>query len=68
MHNLLHSFGVIFKKGLGSKVNISTAFHTWKYGQEEHTIHTLDDILMACVIDFKGYRDDHLPLIESLAI
>ncbi|WMV55004.1 hypothetical protein MTR67_048389 [Solanum verrucosum] len=30
----------------------------------ERTIHTLDDILRACVIDFKGSWEVHLPLIE----
>ncbi|WMV19535.1 hypothetical protein MTR67_012920 [Solanum verrucosum] len=34
------------------------------YSQAECTIHTLEDILRACVIDFKGNWDDHLPLIE----
>ncbi|WMV30388.1 hypothetical protein MTR67_023773 [Solanum verrucosum] len=33
-------------------------------GQAEHTIQTLEDVLRACVIDFKGNWDDHLPLIE----
>ena len=33
-------------------------------GQAERTIQTLEDILRACVIDFKGSWDDHLPLIE----
>ncbi|WMV24150.1 hypothetical protein MTR67_017535, partial [Solanum verrucosum] len=32
--------------------------------QEEHTIQTLEDMLRACVNDFKGSWDDHLPLIE----
>ncbi|WMV58020.1 hypothetical protein MTR67_051405 [Solanum verrucosum] len=52
------------QKGLGSKVNLSTAFHSQKDGQAEHTIQTLEDMLRACVIDFKGNWDDHLPLIE----
>ncbi|WMV19865.1 hypothetical protein MTR67_013250, partial [Solanum verrucosum] len=30
----------------------------------ERTIQTLEDMLKACVIDFKGNWDDHLPLIE----
>ncbi|WMV45859.1 hypothetical protein MTR67_039244 [Solanum verrucosum] len=32
--------------------------------QAECTIQTLEDMLRACVIDFKGNWDDHLPLIE----
>ncbi|CAN4106287.1 unnamed protein product [Withania somnifera] len=47
---------------------------TWKWdminmdfitdGQAERTIQTLEDMLRACVLDFKGSWDDHLPLIE----
>ncbi|XP_049373445.1 uncharacterized protein LOC125838428 [Solanum verrucosum] len=33
-------------------------------GQAERTIQTLEDMLRACVIDFKGNWKDHLPLIE----
>ena len=33
-------------------------------GQAHHTIHTLEDILISCVIDIKGTWDDHLCLIE----
>ncbi|KAF3617611.1 hypothetical protein FXO37_34562 [Capsicum annuum] len=32
--------------------------------QVERTIQTREDMLRACVIDFKGSLDDHLPLIE----
>ncbi|WMV14317.1 hypothetical protein MTR67_007702 [Solanum verrucosum] len=53
-----------FQKGLGSNVNLSTAFHPQTNGQAERTIQTLEDMLRACVIDFKGNWDDHLPLIE----
>ena len=33
-------------------------------GQEECTIHSLEDMLRDSVIDFKDSRDDHLSLIE----
>ncbi|KAH0684667.1 hypothetical protein KY289_022419 [Solanum tuberosum] len=36
----------------------------WADGQEQRTIKTLEDMLRACVINFKGNWDDHLPLIK----
>ncbi|WMV38319.1 hypothetical protein MTR67_031704 [Solanum verrucosum] len=53
-----------FQSWLGTQVKLSTAFHPQKDGQAERTIQTLEDMLRACVIDFKGNWDDHLPLIE----
>ncbi|XP_019239167.1 PREDICTED: uncharacterized protein LOC109219182 [Nicotiana attenuata] len=40
------------------------AFHPQMEGQAERTIQILEDMLRACVLDFKGNWDDHLPLIE----
>ncbi|WMV41364.1 hypothetical protein MTR67_034749 [Solanum verrucosum] len=42
-----------FQKGLGTRVKISMTFHPQTDGQEECTIQTLEDMLRACVIDFK---------------
>lgn len=53
-----------FQKGLGTQVNLSTVFHPHTDGQAERTIQTLEDMIRACVLDFKGNWDDHLPLIE----
>ncbi|XP_070054171.1 uncharacterized protein [Nicotiana tomentosiformis] len=53
-----------FQKGLGTQVNLSTAFHSQTDGQVERTIQIVKDMLRACVLDFKGSWDDHLPLIE----
>ena len=51
-------------KGLGSKVNLSNVFHPQKYLQVEHITQTLEDILKACVIEFNGNLDDHIPRME----
>jgi len=53
-----------FRKGLGTKVKLRTTFHPQNDGQAERTIQNLKGMLKACVIDFKGNWDDHLPLIE----
>jgi len=57
-------FWKAFQKGLGTNVKLSTTFHPQMDGQAEWTIQTLEDMLRASVIDFKGNWDDHLPLIE----
>ena len=53
-----------FQKGLGTNVKLSIAFHPQMDGQAEHTIQTLEDMLRACIVDFKGNWDKHLPLVE----
>ncbi|GKE44159.1 putative reverse transcriptase domain-containing protein [Tanacetum coccineum] len=52
------------QKALGTKLNMSTAYHPETDGQSEHTIQTLEDMLRACVMDFGGSWDTHLSLVE----
>ncbi|KAL5565427.1 hypothetical protein UlMin_028591 [Ulmus minor] len=42
----------------------STAFHPQTDGQSERTIQTLEDMLRACVMDFKRTWNHYLPLVE----
>ncbi|GJY83187.1 putative reverse transcriptase domain-containing protein [Tanacetum coccineum] len=53
-----------FQKALGMRLNMSTAYHPQTDGQSERTIQTLEDMLRACVIDFGGSWDVHLPLAD----
>ncbi|GJW13628.1 putative reverse transcriptase domain-containing protein [Tanacetum coccineum] len=52
------------QEALGTRLDMSTAYYPQIDGQSERTIHTLEDMLRACVLDFEGSWDVHLPLVE----
>nr|GEY21341.1 putative reverse transcriptase domain-containing protein [Tanacetum cinerariifolium] len=52
------------QEALGTRLDMSTAYHPETDGQSERTIQTLEDMLRACVIDFGGSWDRHFPLVE----
>ncbi|GJZ20479.1 putative reverse transcriptase domain-containing protein [Tanacetum coccineum] len=52
------------QNALGTQLDMSTTYHPETNGQSERTIQTLEDMLRACVIDFRKGWDKHLPLIE----
>ncbi|GKA69941.1 putative reverse transcriptase domain-containing protein [Tanacetum coccineum] len=57
-------FWQTMQKALGTRLDMSTAYHPQTDGQSERTIQTLEDMLRACVIDFGGSWNIHLPLAK----
>ncbi|GKF21097.1 putative reverse transcriptase domain-containing protein [Tanacetum coccineum] len=57
-------FWQMVQKALGTRLDLSTAYHPQTDGQSERIIQTLEDMLRACVIDFGDSWDVHLPLAE----
>ncbi|GJS49776.1 putative reverse transcriptase domain-containing protein [Tanacetum coccineum] len=54
----------VIVKALGTRLDLSTAYHPQTDGLSERTIQTLEDMLKVCVIDFGGSWDVHIPLAE----
>jgi hypothetical protein len=52
------------QKEMGTELKFSTAFHPQTDGQSKRTNQVLEDMLRACVLDFKGSWIQYLPLIE----
>ncbi|GKB76951.1 putative reverse transcriptase domain-containing protein [Tanacetum coccineum] len=52
------------QEALGTRLDMSTAYHPWTNGKSKRTIQTLEDMLRAYVMDFEGSWDVYLPLVE----
>nr|GFC14718.1 putative reverse transcriptase domain-containing protein [Tanacetum cinerariifolium] len=52
------------ENALGTRLDMSIAYHPKTDGQSERTIQTLEDMLRACTIDFGKGWVNHLPLVE----
>ncbi|GKA16372.1 putative reverse transcriptase domain-containing protein [Tanacetum coccineum] len=50
-------------KALGNRLDLSITYLPQTDGQRERTIQTLEDMLRACVLDFRKSWDRHLPLV-----
>ena len=49
---------------MGTTIHFSTAFDPQTDGQSKMTIKTLEDMLWACVLEFKNSWVEHLSLIK----
>nr|GEV07986.1 putative reverse transcriptase domain-containing protein [Tanacetum cinerariifolium] len=59
-------FWQTMQEALGTRLDMSMAYHPQTDDQSERTIQTLEDMLRACVFDFEGSWDVHLTLVEFL--
>ncbi|GJV52977.1 putative reverse transcriptase domain-containing protein [Tanacetum coccineum] len=57
-------FWQLMQEALGTRLDMSTAYHPQTDGQSERTIQTLEDMLRAWVLDLGGGWDVHLQLVE----
>ncbi|GJV74357.1 putative reverse transcriptase domain-containing protein [Tanacetum coccineum] len=60
----LLQFWQLMQEELGTWLDMSMAYHPQTVGQSERTIQTLEDMLRACVLDFRGSWDVHISLVE----
>ncbi|GJT12947.1 putative reverse transcriptase domain-containing protein [Tanacetum coccineum] len=64
MERFTSLFWKALHKALGTRLDMTTAYHPETDGQSERTIQTLEDMLRACVLDFGKNWDKYLPLVE----
>ncbi|GKE79448.1 putative reverse transcriptase domain-containing protein, partial [Tanacetum coccineum] len=52
------------QEALGTRLDMSMAYHPQTDGQSKLNIQNFKDMLRACVLNFGGSWDFHLPLVE----
>nr|GFC93217.1 putative reverse transcriptase domain-containing protein [Tanacetum cinerariifolium] len=52
------------QNALGTRLDMSTAYHPETDGQSDRTIQTLKDVFRTCAIDFGKNWVNHFPLVE----
>ncbi|KAI5350992.1 hypothetical protein L3X38_003883 [Prunus dulcis] len=57
-------FWTKLNEAFGTQLQFSTAFHPQTDGQSERTIQTLEGMLGACILQFRGDWDEKIPLME----
>nr|GEX98510.1 putative reverse transcriptase domain-containing protein [Tanacetum cinerariifolium] len=57
-------FWQLMQEALGTRLDMSTAYHPQNDGQSERTIQNSEDMLRPCVLDFEGSWDVHLLSVE----
>ena len=55
-----------FHEDLGTRLHFRMDFHPQNDGKSEQTIQTLEDMILACVLDFDGSWDTYLQLPNFL--
>nr|GEU84734.1 putative reverse transcriptase domain-containing protein [Tanacetum cinerariifolium] len=58
------NFWKAFQKAMGTRLDMSTAYHPEADGKRKRTIQTLEDMLRACVIDFGNGWERNLPVVK----
>ena len=53
-----------FQRAMGTDLAMGTAYHPQSDCQTERLNLVIEDMLRACIIDFGGSWEDHLPLVE----
>ena len=52
------------QNAFGSQLKLSSAYHLQTNGQLERMIHTLEDMLRICILEWKGDWERQLSLVE----